>query len=661
MSFLQQPLLWGLLAAAIPIVVHLLNRRRHRTVKWAAMEFLLKATRESRGKKKLKHLIILACRALAVAALIFAISRPLIGGFFGWGSQRVDNIVLILDRSASMELQAYSAAKGSSKGSGNTSKRASVIESIRSSLKELGNPRLTLIDSASGKPQNVPSPDALAEISATSATDTRSSIPSLISTAIDYITANSSGSTEIWVASDLQETDWEPDQGSWESIRTGLNELPQKTTLRVLSITSPPTDNVAIRVHSSRRNGTELVLDLEITRPDENYSNASIPITFSINGTLSSDNIKISGQSYQFQKRLPIGKATAKGHGFVSIPSDTNPRDNVSFFAYGEDAPTKTYLITEGGESSRWLTLAAAPPGFGNSQCILLGAESAHKIDWLNTALIIWQAELPDPVIAQEFSRYIQSGGAALILPPRADSEATYLGMQWGELTESARDQFLIVDDWNQSEGPLKNGADGTRIPVSKLKAIKRRQIIGEATTLASWEDAAPFLVRRVIGDGTAIFAASLPDYSWSNLADADVLLPLIQRMISSGDARFGSAFSAITGSINSQNTSDETLTRIDSYAESTSSNAPYESGVWQLGDHTLASNRPVSEDQWKIVSNSQLDTLLEGTSYKLFEDKGQSDALAQEIWRAFLIAMLVFLITEAILCLQPKALSQKS
>ena len=163
MSFLQQTFLWGLLAASIPIIIHLLNRRRHQTVKWAAMEFLLKATRESRGKKKLKYLIILACRTLAIAALIFAIARPLVGGFFGWGGAKVDTVILILDRSSSMEQQ----AKGSRE-----SKRKSALASVRKSLNGLNNPRLVLIDSASGKAQDVPSPDVLDELTAAAATDT---------------------------------------------------------------------------------------------------------------------------------------------------------------------------------------------------------------------------------------------------------------------------------------------------------------------------------------------------------------------------------------------------------------------------------------------------------------------------------------------------------
>ena len=121
MSFLSQPILWGLFAATIPVIIHLLNRRRFRTVKWAATSFLLKASRESRGKKKLKHFLILACRALAIAALIFAVARPLIGGFLGSGSGSVGTVVLILDRSASMETKP---------GSGQLSHRQSVINKM---------------------------------------------------------------------------------------------------------------------------------------------------------------------------------------------------------------------------------------------------------------------------------------------------------------------------------------------------------------------------------------------------------------------------------------------------------------------------------------------------------------------------------------------------
>lgn len=645
MSFLQQSFLWGLLAASIPIIIHLLNRRRHRTVQWAAMEFLLKATRESRGKKKLKYLIILACRTLAIATLIFAIARPIVGGFFGWGGSQLDTVILVLDRSTSME----QLSAGSQ-----TSKRESAIASVRQSLEELNSPRLILIDSASGTAQEVPSPDALEELSSTTATDTRSSIPALLSTAIDYITDNNPGRTEIWVASDLQQSDWSPEQGRWDAIRTGIKELPQDTTLRILSLTSPAQNNLSVRVHSARRSSDELVLDIELTR-SESSGPSTIPITYSVNGTRSSEKITLNGQSYQYQKRLPIDQQEGQGYGFVSSPSDTNSRDNVSFFAYGEDAPTTTYIVTEGGESPTWISLASAPPGYGRSQSIELSANESHKIQWPSAALVVWQAPLPSGPVAQQLQQFIEDGGAAILLPPQGESDNSFLGLSWGAKSIAPRGQYFIIPDWNHNDGPLRDGLEGTPIPVPKLKAIQRREIQGDATTLASWDDSQVFLTRKVLGDGSAIFVSTLPDYTWSNLGDADVLLPLSQRMIAVGDSRFGSAFAALAGSEETFTHHNETRTRLDSHAESNSSNAPYEAGVWRLGDRLIASNRPQSEDQWQVLTTPKLHALLEGLNYKLFEDKGTSNALAQEIWRAFLVAMLIFLITEAILCLQPK------
>ena len=94
MLFLNPLLLWFLAAASIPVVIHLLNRRRHKTIHWAAMQFLLKATRESRGKKKLRHFLILACRTLGLAALIFAAARPIVSGLLGLPSNAATALII---------------------------------------------------------------------------------------------------------------------------------------------------------------------------------------------------------------------------------------------------------------------------------------------------------------------------------------------------------------------------------------------------------------------------------------------------------------------------------------------------------------------------------------------------------------------------------------
>src|SRR3954468_4523382 len=103
MSFLQPFLLIALPVIALPIVIHLINQRRYQTVRWAAMMFLLAANRMSRGYARLRQMLILLFRILAVAGLIFAASRPLASGGFGRAAGgRGDTTIVLLDRSPSM-------------------------------------------------------------------------------------------------------------------------------------------------------------------------------------------------------------------------------------------------------------------------------------------------------------------------------------------------------------------------------------------------------------------------------------------------------------------------------------------------------------------------------------------------------------------------------
>ena len=104
MSFLQPWLLYGLPIIALPIIIHLINQRRFKTIQWAAMMFLLAAHRMARGYSRLRQWLILLFRTLAIAGLLFAISRPLASGWLGLaGGTRADTTIILLDRSPSMQ------------------------------------------------------------------------------------------------------------------------------------------------------------------------------------------------------------------------------------------------------------------------------------------------------------------------------------------------------------------------------------------------------------------------------------------------------------------------------------------------------------------------------------------------------------------------------
>src|SRR6266571_6170536 len=66
----------GLVAVLLPILIHLLNKRKFRVVDWAAMEFLLDADKKNRRRIRLEHLLLLLLRCLAVFLIGLLLARP---------------------------------------------------------------------------------------------------------------------------------------------------------------------------------------------------------------------------------------------------------------------------------------------------------------------------------------------------------------------------------------------------------------------------------------------------------------------------------------------------------------------------------------------------------------------------------------------------------
>ena len=98
MTFLVPSLLVALPLALLPIIIHLIHLYRRRQVKWAAMMFLFAAQRMNRGLSRLRQVLILALRVLAVAAILFVITRPLAGGWLGLTGGAPDTVLILLDR-----------------------------------------------------------------------------------------------------------------------------------------------------------------------------------------------------------------------------------------------------------------------------------------------------------------------------------------------------------------------------------------------------------------------------------------------------------------------------------------------------------------------------------------------------------------------------------
>lgn len=106
MTFLNPAFLFGLLAAGIPVIIHLLNLRKLQRVEFSTLRFLKELQKNQIRKIKLKQWLLLLLRVLLILFLVTAFSRPALKGVSvaGITSSAKTTAVLIIDNSISMDV-----------------------------------------------------------------------------------------------------------------------------------------------------------------------------------------------------------------------------------------------------------------------------------------------------------------------------------------------------------------------------------------------------------------------------------------------------------------------------------------------------------------------------------------------------------------------------
>lgn len=123
MTFVSPLFLWALAAIAVPIIIHLFNFRKYKKVYFTNVKFLRELQQESKSKSRLKEILILAARCLAIVCLVLAFAQPIIPD----KSNPVKNagasaVSIFIDNSFSME---------------NVSKQGPLLELAKTQAREL--------------------------------------------------------------------------------------------------------------------------------------------------------------------------------------------------------------------------------------------------------------------------------------------------------------------------------------------------------------------------------------------------------------------------------------------------------------------------------------------------------------------------------------------
>jgi hypothetical protein len=663
MSFLQPWLLLGLPLVALPIIIHLINQRRFQTVRWGAMMFLLTANRMARGYARIRQWLIMAFRMAAIAALIFAISRPMASGWLGLAAGgRPDTTIILLDRSPSMQQTSTS---------GGDSKLLTGRRQLAETRKAIGSAHWVLIESTTQKPRDLESPDALVNLPATEGTSASSDLPAMLEAARNYIQTNKAGRTDVWICSDIRRNDWDPESGRWRALRESFLAMRQGIRFHLLAYPEPATGNVSVRVSDVRRqetgNAAELILSLKLVREGDENDRTSVPVHFEIEGARSELKVEMDKNQYDLKEyRIPLESRHERGWGKVTIPADVNPADNDYYFAFERPAPKRTVIVVDDSQIARPLQLAAgiSPDPAAQTSAEVLSAEQAGGIEWEKLALLIWQGVLPQGDIAKQVNQFVARGGYAVFLPPKAAGQQELFGNRWTTWVESpAKDPnaaALSVENWRGDQDLLAHTQSGAMLPVGQLQIRRYCGIAGDGTPLATLRGGAPLLLRSAkqsssTTSGAAYFLATTPALGDSSLAtNGIVLYVLVQRALTGGAASLGNVRQIAAGP--GETNDSGAWQRLAGSEQAISTEYPFHRGVYSVGDRLVAVNRPLAEDRAPVLEDGQVAGLFRGLDFvRVDHQAGRLGILIQEIWRPFLLSMMIAMLVEAALCFPRK------
>ena len=239
MGFLTPFMLFGAIAAAIPVAIHLFFRSRYRTVPWAAMKFLMTSVEQTSRRLKFQELLLLLLRMAVLVMLALAFARPISTVLRGAGRGDAVDAVFVIDTSFSM---------GAQDGAKTRMQRAQ--EQAITIIDELPSHSTVQIITCAGKHKTVIGPRSPANldqakllINNLELTHMATDLCEGVTEAQGVLKNGQASNKELYVFSDMQQSGFEQQPGK---LRSTLVAIKEKAVIHFVRCGTRSVKNVAI-------------------------------------------------------------------------------------------------------------------------------------------------------------------------------------------------------------------------------------------------------------------------------------------------------------------------------------------------------------------------------------------------------------------------------
>jgi hypothetical protein len=430
----------GAAAMAVPIIIHLLARRRFRVIRWAAMDFLLHADRHNRRRVRMEEWILLALRCLALLLVGMLLARPFLrpAGLAMFGGASRTERVFLLDDSFSM---------GYDNGAGTPFDRAkeSVRRLIASVRLETPDDTLTLILASNPETpvasgvflSDQQSEELLERLEALRPSQESMNLSRLGDEAAALLARNPEVThAAVYLVSDFQSVDWfGADSTAGANAAAPLTALSdwakddRAVKLVLIDVRDDAPANTALTelaIHSGQLvSGTTGTVRVGVG----NYSEVTLDgATLDINvGNLSQPSQTLDGVM-PFQTTTAEVEVSVLRSGYdtvrVALSPDRLGADNVRYLAM-EVVPAVRMLLVNGEASGdayddelTFLATALRPEGevFSGNEIVVVDETGFDEADLSTVHLVVLANvyRLSEPAI-EILERYVRGGGGLLV------------------------------------------------------------------------------------------------------------------------------------------------------------------------------------------------------------------------------------------------------
>ncbi len=525
MQFLFPNFLWALGFLAIPIIIHLFYFRRFKKVQFTNVKFLKEIKEETSSRNKLKNLLVLLCRLLALGLLVLAFAQPFIPK-----TDHVDyskkSVSVFVDNSFSMEALSSDVPL--------LDKAKKKAREIISAYTEADDFQIITHDFLGRHQRLVSKEDALNLIDEIEISPSTKKMSQIINRQAQVIT-KSDNSPVSYILSDFQKSI--TDLQNYKDTIFDINLVPlqdvQEKNVSIDSVwfTAPvpllnQNNQLVLRV---RNHGQDDVENIRITA---SHNGQEKPVgSMNIQAFSSKeDTINLSVLKPGWQELV------------IKITDYPVQFDDQFVLSFNVDDEMKVLSINENG-SNKYMT--AAFEGLNSFGLTNQGVNKVTYGDFVNYNLIILNdLNTISTGLGSELAKYVSDGGNLLIFPGslvKRDNYNAFLNqLALDEIQQQSRDN-RNVSKINTEEFIFDNvylrSTRNVKLPNTTLNYVFSKFQSRGQEALLTYRDGSPFLMKYLLNNGNVYLCASPLNQKNNDLvANAEVFIPMLYKMgISSG------------------------------------------------------------------------------------------------------------------------------